>query len=115
MSLHCCAWLAALLSRGGEKGFSVIAFRDGEHRSFYLQARPFEPDVVREHSTVDEATGRSKWPPLVDSHGTPVPFVSSMDLLIERCPSCGKDLAALIGQHQAEFDALATCMSHLAS
>jgi len=107
MKSVCCEWLQNHLQRAGEKGFSVIAYRDGERRRFCLQARPFENDVVEKYGESDPETGTVCWPALVDSKGVSAPWVISMDLPLRYCPYCSEDLLRLIQENRDLFDELA--------
>ncbi len=42
MFKSCCEWLKNAMDAPGEKGYSVLAFREEETRVLLLQARPFE-------------------------------------------------------------------------
>jgi hypothetical protein len=111
--LSCCEWMGNVLETSGGKGYSVVAVRDADNRAFCLQARPFDPDVVEKYSTVDESTGRAKWPKLVSSSGSLVPYVLSIEIPLRYCPACGANLEKLIKNETKAFDALAEAMSHL--
>jgi len=104
---YCCDWFKELTGLVGEKGFSVIAYRDGDYRTFYLQARPFESDVVEKYSSINENTGKNKWPELTDEKGIPAPWVSAIGLSLTHCPRCGADLTKIIRKRRKEFDILA--------
>ena len=88
-----------LASEPGEKGFSVLALRNGEDRRFYLQARPFDPDFVSK---------RDKDPSLKG-----VPIAVAMNVSIRYCPSCGTNLSKLIEQQRDSFDEFAASVRHL--
>lgn len=86
----CCDGFKRLLLNAGNKGFSVIC--ENNEKTFYLEARPFAPDVIEKYSSPDTETGYVKWPKLSDSKGQIVPYVSSIKIQISYCPICGKSL-----------------------
>ena len=113
MKKWCCDAFQRLMNRAGEKGVAIIACRDGDHRSFYLQARPFEKDVVELYNSTDPMVSTVKWPELLDKNGKPVPWVSALHLPLTFCPRCGADLRTAISARQSEFDRLAEEMRSL--
>lgn len=100
----CCEPFGVLLSNAGEKGCSVVPRIRGEIRQFFLQARPFEQDAVSKLSAIDPATGENKWPSLEAITGQVTPFVTVLVLPLKFCPSCGKDLQAVIDRDPEAFD-----------
>ncbi len=98
--LICCVFLQNKMQQAGEKGTSILAYRDGAWRQFISQARPFEPDVVEKHCV------SGTWPDLRDSRGHPVPFVIAMDMPLRYCPGCGANLEQWIAENPTRFDAL---------
>jgi hypothetical protein len=89
---HRCKWFENLLAAAGEKGFSIVPMRDGEHRSWYLVARPFEPaDLARITSKDSNALG----------------VAVAMKTPLKYCPACGANLDDLIRRDERAFDALA--------
>lgn len=113
--MWCCDTFERLLERAGEKGTSIIAVSDGQRRRFYIQARPFEKDVVEKYSAIKNNTGTNSWPRLTDSRGTPAPYVSVMQIPIFFCPSCGVNLEKMINSNLTEFDQLADLMKETCS
>ncbi len=112
MIKYCCDWFNRLIEQAGEKGSSIVAYRDGEHRSFYLQTRPFEKDVIEKYNSIDEKTGNNKWPDLYDKREIPVPWVFALNIPIKFCPQCGTNLEKIIKKNKKEFDRIATEMEN---
>lgn len=110
MLKYCCDWFKRLIEQAGEKGSSIIAYRDGEHRSFYIQARPFEQDVIDKYNSIGNKTGKNKWPELYDKQEIPVPWVFALNIPLKFCPQCGADLDKKIKKEQKEFDIIAAKM-----
>lgn len=109
MSLWCCQWFRRLLDRTGEKGFSIIAFKDSDYRSFYIQARPFEKEIVREFEQVSPITGDINVPEVRRGDGQLIPLTISQQIPLSYCPRCGVDLNELISKNISEFDNLTEC------
>ncbi len=107
MIKFCCDGFKQLTEQVGEKGYSIIAYRDGEYRIFYLQARPFEQDVIDKYNSIDNISKENKWPELFNKQGQPVPWVFALDIALTYCPSCGTCLEKIIRKYQKEFDSLA--------
>ena len=105
--MHDCEWFKNMLSNIGEKGFAVMARRNGTDRAFYLEARPFEADVVRRYSASAASEDRPRWPALEDASGMEVPYTTSMILRLSHCPGCGVRLSEVIDANIDLFDALA--------
>lgn len=97
----CCVWMENMMADPGARGFSVLAFRDGEFRRFYLQARSWERDF---DLTKIEIGG---------PHTIPVPIPIATELPIRHCPQCGADLMRLIEEQREAFDAFADSVGHL--
>lgn len=114
-TIACCDWMQGELAKAGEKGFSVVALRDGDFRRFYVQARPFTADVVEKYCGGNDESSIAVWPELSDSRGASVPYVISMDLAIRYCPGCGTNLEKFIKKNKIAFDALAETMGDLTS
>lgn len=104
--MFCCRSLQTLAGEAGQKGFAVIAVREGDDRSFCLEARAFDADVVRRYSQHDSA-GRYLWPSLLNDDGVEVAYTTSMLLHLRHCPACGAKLADLIARDPDGFDRLA--------
>ena len=109
----CCDPFTNLMNRAGQKGTSVIATSDGSRRRFVLQARPFEPSVVRKYDYRKSQGMDSEWPEILDDEGRPVPVVTVIQLPLHACPSCGCLLNTLIETASSEFDELAKSQAHL--
>jgi hypothetical protein len=109
----CCASFSELLGEAGQKGIAVVPRLRGGRRLFYLQARPFDHEVVTSLSAVDPATGSHRWPSLEHITGRMVPFVTVMVLPLKHCPGCGASLEALAEQHATAFDKFAHAHAHL--
>lgn len=109
----CCEPFGSLLSNAGEKGFAAVPRIRGEVRKFFLQARPFEQDTIAKLSVIDPATGEDKWPSLEAATGQVTPFVTVLVLPLKFCPSCGKDLQAVIDHDPEAFDEAAKGAMHL--
>ena len=99
MIRFCCESMINLASEPGEKGFSLLALRDGDFRRFYLQARPFDPDFISRRDDNSSLKG--------------VPIAIAMNLSILYCPSCGSNLSTIIEQQRELFDEFAASVSHL--
>jgi hypothetical protein len=106
MSEWCCDWFDRMLEHSGEKGMSVIAFRDGDYRSFYIQARTFEKESIEEFDKIDPVTGQKKWPEIRNIKGNLIPFSVSQQIPIVFCPSCGTKLISIIANKITEYDKL---------
>ena len=99
MSTWCCQWFNCLIDETGEKGFSIIAFRDSSYRTFYLQARPFEKEIVAEFEI--------NVPEIKVLSGKLVPITISQQIPLTFCPRCGANLDKIIKKNIIEFDKLA--------
>lgn len=106
MSMWCCQWFKRLLDKTGEKGFSIIAFKDADYRTFYIQARPFEKEIVEEFEQVNSITGESNIPEMLNSKGQIIPLTVSQQIPLSYCPSCGANLYEIINNNVHEFDLL---------
>ena len=95
------SWSKITYARHEAQGFSVLAFRDGDFRRFYLQARSWERDFDLARVKVEEST------PI------PIPIPIATDLPIRYCPQCGADLMDLIAVQRQAFDAFADSVRHL--
>ena len=91
--IHACEWFQNLAANAGHKGFSVVAHREGEHRSFFLEARALE------NEDISRLVARDTESPLAVSVAIRMPLAF--------CPSCGVDLRRIARTHQKEFDELA--------
>jgi len=109
----CCEPFGVLLSNAGEKGIAVVPRIRDKSRTFSLQARPFEPNIVSVLSEIDPVTGRNKWPSLEQVTGQVTSFVTVLTLPLKFCPACGKDLQAVIDQDPSAFDEDAKYSEHL--
>lgn len=108
----CCVWVQNLIENVGEKGFSVVAVADGEHRYFKLHAEPFDRGIAEQLRTVDLQSLPAGF--LRDAAGRPAAIAASMELPIAFCPHCGADLQKWIKKHAKEFDKLVESTKHLA-
>lgn len=106
MSIWCCQWFKRMLDEIGEKGFSIIAYKDAEYRTFYLQSRPFEKEVIEDFEKVNPLTGETNVPEIRNSEGHIVPLTISQQIPLSYCPSCGADLNEIINKEISDFDAL---------
>jgi len=106
MTSWCCDWFNLSVEYAGDKGITVAASYKAGVRAFYLIARFFDPEIVEEFSRVDERTGRTKWPALIDNKGYPVPLTITMAKMVRFCPGCGANLERLISKKRPEFDEL---------
>lgn len=109
----CCEPFGELLRDAGQKGIAVVPRLRGDRRLFYLQARPFDPEVVASLSATDSTTGSHRWPSLEQVTGRVVPFVTVMTLPLKHCPACGASLKALAEQNADAFDEAARANAHL--
>jgi len=107
MSTWCCDWFDRLLERSGEKGMSIIAFREGDYRLFYIQARVFEKETIVSFNKIDPVTGHKKWPEMRNTNGDLIPYSISQQIPIIYCPSCGTELTSLIAYKIKDYDFLA--------
>jgi len=104
---YCCEGFAELAGVAGEKGIAIVPRKSGGIRRFFIQARPFDGDVVARYSATDPISGEVKWPKLMNERNEIVPYVSAMSIPLRFCPSCGCDLQSLIERNPSEFDAIA--------
>ncbi|XYH99951.1 hypothetical protein ACMHYB_09400 [Sorangium sp. So ce1128] len=95
----CCVWMGNLTREPGDKGFSVLAFRDGEIRRLYLQARPFDRAFTSQRDNISALKN--------------VPIAVAMKIPIRYCPHCGAHLDGLIQRQRDAFDAFADSVSEL--
>ena len=97
----CCVWLqnGMQADRLGDKGFAVLAFHEGKRRCFYVQARPFDRQFVKDFDKV-EALRR-------------VSVAVAIDMPLKHCPSCGTKLSILIEEQTEAFDQFAASVAHL--
>ena len=111
--IPCCEPFGTLIANSGEKGIAVVPrIRDGI-RGFFLQARPFEPNVASMLLERDPATGENKWPLAKRDLGYEVPLVTVLALPLRFCPACGQNLHLVIDSNTAAFDADARSAEHL--
>lgn len=111
--IPCCEPFGELLADAGHKGMAVVPCLRDARRLFYLQARPFDPEVVVSLSAIDPTTGSHRWPSLEKIAGRVVPFVTVMTLPLKHCPACGASLEALAEQNTTAFDEAAHANAHL--
>jgi hypothetical protein len=102
----CCEALDRLIMQAGEKGISVAAFKDGQYRSFYILACPFEKNIIQEFNTLNN-NGKVSCPKLLDSNGNIIPIVSYIYTPITFCSFCGSDLSNVIQNNCQRFDKIA--------
>lgn len=93
----CCEWMENALSTAGQKGLGILPFRNDQHRTFFLQARPFESDFDRKVAGIPDG----------------IPIALAINASIRFCPHCGTELAGLIAAQQQEFDRSAEAAAHL--
>lgn len=107
--LTCCDGFRRLLTTAGDRGFGVVAFRDGEWREFQLQARSMTESQARrwQDALGDEALARRLRPLFADDHAPLVPVALAMNLTLSFCPYCGSDLRKRIKRNLTAFDVLA--------
>lgn len=97
----CCVWMDNLLATPGDKGFSVLAWRENDRRQFYLQARAFDRNFESRRDSIQLPKG--------------VPIALSMDLPMRYCPYCGTNWSELIDMQRDAFDEYAASVAHLRS
>jgi hypothetical protein len=109
--MKCCSGFQELLSTAGEKGMSIVAGDFYGKRKFFIQARPFDPEVMRHHSKIVD--GKSLWPAFTDGSGRPFPVATVIFIPIHFCPACGSGLDKMIEASPNQFDELRSQHAHL--
>jgi hypothetical protein len=103
--MWCCEAFETGLIRRGDKGMSIIPRRENGYDGFFLEARPFEKDVVEKYAGLQKE-GLPCWPELRDSRGRTVPYTLSISMLLVYCPWCGTRLDKCIKKYPKEFERL---------
>jgi len=105
----CCEWLKNMIANAGEQGMAVVAIRDGESRSFFIQARALTQQQERTWERLLHTELRqSQLDPLFRSEaGGLQAVVAGMRIPFRFCPHCGTNLEKFLRRHQDEFDKLA--------
>ena len=78
------------MMNAGEKGYADLAFREDDHRLFYLQARPFERSLQDDPQLARVPVG--------------TPIATAINVPLAYCPHCGEDLNRLLRSQAAAFD-----------
>jgi hypothetical protein len=107
MTSWCCKWFSDSLKRDKEKGISVFASKEVGADVFFLQACPFDKEVVEEFMKINPETGFFSIPKIETSSGKIVPLNIGMCLAMKYCIQCGAKLDGFIKKNQKEFDRLA--------
>jgi len=115
MITACCVWLERMLLNAGESGICVVAFRDGDARQFFLQARPLTRRQARNWGVLiqSEPLKTAAGPLFRDERGRLAPLHTLMRVPIEHCPHCGRNLEKLARSQREEFDQLAVAHAAL--
>jgi len=101
------------LANAGQKGVAVVPrFRDMQ-RLFFLQIRPFDPDVSELLSDSASDCKGYKWTSAEKLIGRTIPLVTVISLPLQHCPACGFSMKKLIRKNLAAFDKTATETAHL--
>ncbi len=105
----CCVWMERMLLNAGESGICVVAFRDGDVRQFFLQARPLTRGQARNWGLLMESEPlKGAVEPLFhDECGRLAPLHTLMRVPMEYCPQCGRNLETMVRRQRVEFDELA--------
>lgn len=100
----CCDAFASRLAEAGRKGFTVIAFKDGDRRRFMLQGRAIEfQDIVGMEAEAARQKSLGRFT-ASDELGNPVSWSPVIQMLISFCPFCGTELQRVIDSQIGAFD-----------
>jgi hypothetical protein len=108
MAKWCCDWFDIMMEQISEKGYSIIAVRDGSYRSFYLQARPFEKNIAESITAIGSIDNILQCAKPIDIAGSLIPLVIAMNMPLTYCLRCGANLMEKIKQNREEFDEIAS-------